>query len=164
MSEIIDNCQYLMEEITMLPDTKTLSLWLSPDGHVFGPYVFYLLCLSTGIRNFKMELSRSSEEQKTCSSGCICNQQEDMETDDLLLNSLMEVEINGLSGAEHEFTFVERLLRGAAMLKTITLSFHHAITVTGEVCQKLLGLSQPKTCMKINYYVNGDEVMYSPAG
>lgn len=87
-----------------------------------------------------------------------------METDDILLNSLTEVEINGLSGAEHEFTFVERLLRGAAMLKTITLSFLHAITVTGEVCEKLLGLSHPMTCMKINYYVNGDEVMYSPAG
>lgn len=148
----------------MLPDTKTLSLWLSPDGHVFGPYVFYLLCLSTGIRNLKLELSRNSEEQKTCSSGCICNQQEDMETDDILLNSLTEVEITGLSGTEHEFIFVERLLRWAAMLKTITLSFHHAITVTGEVCEKLLGLSHPMTCMKINYYVNGDEVMYSPAG
>ncbi|KQK20313.1 hypothetical protein BRADI_1g53750v3 [Brachypodium distachyon] len=146
---IMDNCQYLMEAISILPDTKTLSLGLLTSGHVFGPCVFYLLSLSTGIRNLKLKLCWDSQEQTTCSLGCICYQPE---TDDILLNSLMEVEIIGFYGTEHEFAFVERLLRWAANLNTITLSFQCGInTVTEEVCEKLRRLCHPKTCMKINY-------------
>ncbi|XP_024314149.1 uncharacterized protein LOC112270600 [Brachypodium distachyon] len=129
--DIMDNCQYLMEAISILPDTKTLSLGLLTSGHVFGPCVFYLLSLSTGIRNLKLKLCWDSQEQTTCSLGCICYQPE---TDDILLNSLMEVEIIGFYGTEHEFAFVERLLRWAANLNTITLSFQCGInTVTEEL-------------------------------
>ena len=87
-----------------------------------------------------------------------------METDDILLNYLMEVEIIGLLGVKHEIAFVERLLRWAGVLNTITLTFDHARKVSKKVCQKLLALSQPKTCMKIYTYVDGEKVMYAPAG
>ncbi|CAM0909926.1 unnamed protein product [Alopecurus aequalis] len=104
---IMDNCEYWLEAITMLPFTKTLSLELSTNGHVFGPCVFYLLSMSTRIRNLKLEIKRYNEKRTTCPSGCICSRPEDMETDVVLLNSLMEVEIIGLSGVKHEITFVE---------------------------------------------------------
>lgn len=153
-AQVMVNCQYLMEAITMLPDIKIFSLELLTRGHAIGPCVFHLLRMSTGIRNLRLKLRGDIEAQTACSSGCICDQPQDWETEDVLLNSLTEVDIFGLRGAGHEFAFAKRLFRWAAVLKTITLTFDPSVSFSKEVSEKLLNLS-PGDLHEINFH--GDE-------
>ncbi|XP_015694573.1 F-box/LRR-repeat protein At5g02910-like [Oryza brachyantha] len=153
-SDMID-MQYLMGMITKLPKTENLSLELSTEGHRphdFGPCVFYLLTMATGIRSLSMKLVIDNDERTVCSWDCICHQPQGWETEHISLDSLEEVEIFGLLRAKHEFVFVKRLLGWAANLKKITLNFAPSVVVTDEERQKLLGLaSRPETCIKINF-------------
>lgn len=105
----------------------------------------------------------SFQMRAACSSGCICNQPQDWETEDIFLNFLQEVEINKSRGAEHEFAFLKRLLRWAAVLKTVTVRFRPKLAVSEELCRKLISLCSPySTCVKIYYYHNGCMMLYAP--
>ncbi|KAL6647704.1 hypothetical protein ACP70R_015141 [Stipagrostis hirtigluma subsp. patula] len=106
----IDDCQYLMEDMRMLPDITSLSLAVLANGHAFGASSFHVLRMCTGIRKLMLALKYYPypEAQLACPSGCICRQQTDWKTDQLLLNCLQEVDITGLKGAEHEIAFVEK--------------------------------------------------------
>ncbi|KAJ1287464.1 hypothetical protein BS78_02G012100 [Paspalum vaginatum] len=47
---------YLMEEITTLPRTASLTISIFNRGHAFGPSAFHVLRLCTGIRRLKLAL------------------------------------------------------------------------------------------------------------
>lgn len=107
-------------------------------------------------------MNSSFQAQTACSSGCICDQPQNWETEDIFLNFLLEVEISYLKGVERVFAFVKRLLRWAPLLKTITVSFDPSVTVSEELCKKLLTLSSRRTCFKIYLYRDGAKVIYAP--
>ncbi|KAJ1288100.1 hypothetical protein BS78_02G063900 [Paspalum vaginatum] len=48
------NCQYLMEDIPLLPDIENLCLSLMIHGHAIGICVFYFLKISTSIRRLDL--------------------------------------------------------------------------------------------------------------
>jgi len=52
----IDGYQYLMEEMTMLPDIMNLHLVVMAEGHAFGGSSFHVLRLCTGIRRLLLKL------------------------------------------------------------------------------------------------------------
>jgi len=52
----IDGYQYLMEEMTMLPDIMNLHLVVMAEGHAFGGSSFNVLRLCTGIRRLLLQL------------------------------------------------------------------------------------------------------------
>uniref|UniRef100_A0A0A9HFM4 FBD domain-containing protein n=1 Tax=Arundo donax TaxID=35708 RepID=A0A0A9HFM4_ARUDO len=106
----------------------------------------------------------SFQAQNTCSPGCVCGEPRNWETEEFSLDSLHEVAIYGWSGAECDFAFLKRLLKWAAALKTITITFNPAVTVSKELCPELLSLCGPETCMKVFLYRNGAKVMYGPVG
>uniref|UniRef100_A0ACD5WX84 Uncharacterized protein n=1 Tax=Avena sativa TaxID=4498 RepID=A0ACD5WX84_AVESA len=56
----ITNKQYLMEDITWLPDITCLSLDVQPRGHSFGPSVFHVLRICTGVRKLIFTLTGAS--------------------------------------------------------------------------------------------------------
>ncbi|CAL5089009.1 unnamed protein product [Urochloa decumbens] len=150
--------QHLAEIITLRrPDIEELSLLLglSARGHAFGPCVFHLLSIFCGIRKLKMEIFKETKVEPSCSLGCVCHQPQNWETEELCLNSLLEVEICGLRGSEHELAFLKRLLKWTAVLKIITLVFDPSVTVSDQICQELLDHSRAETCMKIYLYRNG---------
>ena len=102
------------------------------------------------------------QKRTTCPSGCICSRPEDMETDDILLNYLMEVEIIGLLGVKHEIAFVERLLRWAGMLNTITLTLDELARFTApsfwhSCIACLAGLVLPSFLL-VNMFVYRDSI------
>ena len=106
----------------------------------------------------------SSQEKTSCLPGCFCHGEEVWETEELFLNSLQELYICGFNGSDYDFAFVKRLLGWARMLKSVHIKFDPQETVDEELCKELLGLSGPKTCMKIYLYRNGAKVMYTPVG
>ncbi|OEL35143.1 hypothetical protein BAE44_0003840 [Dichanthelium oligosanthes] len=118
------NCQFLMGAITMLADIESLNLGLSTCGHAIGPCVFHLLKICSGIR--KLNLNIHTEERAACSPGCVCHQPQDWETEEFLLNSLQEVNIFGLSGADSDFAFVKGLRPSPASDAQSFASLHFA--------------------------------------
>lgn len=46
--------EYLMEEMTMLPDIMFLGLTVLASGHAIGPSVFHVLRMSTSIRRLEL--------------------------------------------------------------------------------------------------------------
>ncbi|CAL5077774.1 unnamed protein product [Urochloa decumbens] len=52
----IDGYQYMMEDITMLPEIMNLQLVVMANGHAFGGSSFHVLRLCTGIRRLLLKL------------------------------------------------------------------------------------------------------------
>uniref|UniRef100_A0ACD5W4G6 Uncharacterized protein n=1 Tax=Avena sativa TaxID=4498 RepID=A0ACD5W4G6_AVESA len=127
----ITNKQYLMEDITRLPDLAHLALHIDPQGHSFGASVFHLLRMCTGVRNLVLTFvgsTRHPEAQTPCPSGCVCDQPPNWKTEELALNGLREVEICGLRGTEHEAALVKRLFEWATVLEKMTVTFDCLLT------------------------------------
>ncbi|KXG34298.1 uncharacterized protein LOC8084273 [Sorghum bicolor] len=162
----LENYQYLMEDMIVLPDITVLCLMVITNGHAFGSSVFHVLRLCTGIRRLILDLptSSGSEVQTVCSSDCICDQPADWETEELLLNHLEEVEITGLRGSEHEFAFVKRLFNWGTKLKEMRVTFYRS---TSEIKAKEFyeiyqSFSRPEVCLKLYLYRNLSVVSYAP--
>ncbi|TVU41478.1 hypothetical protein EJB05_15000, partial [Eragrostis curvula] len=165
--ELLDY-QYFMDDMMMLPDTKSLHLHVIATGHAFGASLFHVLRMCSGIRKLILNLDRPDmEEQKACPSDCICRQQANWKTEELLLNCLQEVEITDLGVSEHEVTFIKHLFIWATALKKLKVTFDRTITEreAKEFCQMLLSFSGPEICTKF-YICNGilgmNKVLYVP--
>jgi hypothetical protein len=122
------------------------------SGHCKVCCFYLILCLCL-----------SSQERAACSPDCACHQQHDWESEELVLNSLQELNVCGLR-ANRDFMFVKRLLGWMGALKSVTIIFDPKATVHEELCEELLGLSGPETCVKIYLYRDGAKVMYTPVG
>ncbi|KAM3366544.1 hypothetical protein ACQJBY_015756 [Aegilops geniculata] len=158
----IGNDQYLMEDMTRLPDVTCLSLTVMSNGHYFGASSFHILRLCTGVRKLALNYF---EAQTPCPSSCICDQPTYWKTEKLVLDRLQEVEISELSGTEHERDFVQRLFSWATALKKMTVSFHHSITESKAkgLCQMLRSFS--KSELHMEFYVHRclvGKVLYVP--
>uniref|UniRef100_J3MJJ8 F-box domain-containing protein n=1 Tax=Oryza brachyantha TaxID=4533 RepID=J3MJJ8_ORYBR len=144
------NYVLLVKAVKMLPAVEIFSLILRIRRHAFGPCLFHLLKMCTGIRELNLDFDdrdRIKAEQIPCSYGCTCHEPHDWETMDIRLNFLQKVEINNMSGADCKIFFVNRLLRWVPMLKTITLTFDHSVPVSKEVLpniNRLINFRQAK--------------------
>ncbi|KAL6880291.1 hypothetical protein ACP4OV_011856 [Aristida adscensionis] len=158
------NHQYLMDEMTILPDITFLHLTVMANGHVFGASSFHVLRICSGIRQLSLELVNTKDEDYTCPSGCICRLQSNWEKEELLLSHLQEVEITEFRGSEHEVPFMERLLNWAAVLKKLSVIFDVSVTesMAKELYQIVQSFSRPEICMEFYRDLNGNKVLYAP--
>jgi hypothetical protein len=58
----ITNKQYLMEDLTRLPEMKLMELKLVPKGHSFGASVFHVLRMCFGVRTLILTLGTRHPE------------------------------------------------------------------------------------------------------
>ncbi|TVU41456.1 hypothetical protein EJB05_14975, partial [Eragrostis curvula] len=148
--EGLDNCSYLMDDMTVLPGITNLHLRVIANGHAFGASTFHVLRMCSGIRllNLKLEM----EAQTACSFGCICGQHAHWKTEELVLYCLQEVEITGLMGSECEISFVKQLLNWATVLKKLTVIFEHSVAENEakEFCQMLRSFSRLEICTEFH--------------
>ncbi|TVU40529.1 hypothetical protein EJB05_13996, partial [Eragrostis curvula] len=147
----IDDYQYLMDAMTVLPEFTILHLVVIANGHAFGASSFHVLRMCTSIRKLVLKFSAHSnfEAPTACSSGCICDQSSNWKTEELIFNRLQEIQIKELRGSEHEFSFVKRLFSWATALKQVTVTFSSAVTESKmELMQMFQSISRPGICMK----------------
>jgi hypothetical protein len=59
----MDNNQYMMEDMTMLPDITILHLYVNANGHRFGASAFHVLRMCSGIRRLMLTLPEAEVRQ-----------------------------------------------------------------------------------------------------
>ncbi|CAL5091933.1 unnamed protein product [Urochloa decumbens] len=164
----IENYQYLMEDMTVLPDITFLCLVVISSGHVFGASSFHVLRLCSRIRRLTLLFAAptGSEAQTVCPSGCICDQPGEWENEELSLSHLKEFEIRDLKGSEHEVAFVKRFFSWATVLKQMKVTFHFKIPEikAKELYQMFQSLSRPGMRMTFYIYRKFRKVVYVPEG
>ncbi|PAN09232.1 hypothetical protein PAHAL_2G011200 [Panicum hallii] len=161
----INSYQYLMEDMTILPDTMSLHLILYAGRHSFGACSFHILRMCPGIKRLIMEFCDYfiGKTQAECPQGCICGQPSNWKTEELKLNCLCEVEIRQFRGSDHELVFLKRLFTSATGLKRIAVAFNDSVaeSTTKELCKMLRTFSRPEICMDFYVYQNKVKVLYA---
>jgi len=163
----INNYQYLMEDMTILPDVTSLHLILSVEGHSFGACSFHILRMCPGIKRLIMDLSNRFilKAQAECPQGCICDQPSNWKTEELKLNCLREMEIREFRGSDHELVFLKRLFTWAraTSLKRIAVAFKLSVaeSTIKELCKMLRTFSRPEICMDFYVYQDMVKVLYA---
>ncbi|KAL6839429.1 hypothetical protein ACP4OV_030699 [Aristida adscensionis] len=161
----IDGYQYMMDDMTMLPEITFLHLTITANGHAFGASLFHVLRMCFGIRRLNLALFvPTTKWDYTCPSGCICGQQPNWEDEELLLKHLQEVEITKFRGSEYELPFVKRLFNWAKVLKRISIIFDASVTesMAKEVYNVVQSFSRPEICMEFYWYLDWKKVLYAP--
>ncbi|TVU41447.1 hypothetical protein EJB05_14964, partial [Eragrostis curvula] len=64
--EGLDNCSYLMDDMTMLPDITNLHLIVVANGHAFGASIFHVLRMCSGIKmlDLKLNIQQGNEDDE----------------------------------------------------------------------------------------------------
>ncbi|KAM0849596.1 hypothetical protein ACQ4PT_053628 [Festuca glaucescens] len=156
------DCLSLLRQFKVMHSLTIPLLYNSAIGHSFGASSFHILRVCTGVRKLALKYL---EAHTPCPSGCICDQQTQWKTEELVLDGLQEVEISELSGTEREGDFVQRLFSWATALKKMTISFHHSVTESKAkgLCQMLQSFS--RSGIDMEFYVHsrlGGRVLYAP--
>ncbi|KAG0528501.1 hypothetical protein BDA96_05G017500 [Sorghum bicolor] len=157
----------MMGNMAVLPDITFLCLIVMANGHAFEASIFHVLRLCTGLRRLSLQLVATKSEcqaQTVCTSDCICLQQVEWKTEELLLNHLEEVEVSGWGGTEHVVAFVKRLFDWGTKIKEMTVNLRHSISEVKakELYQTFQSFSRPGVCMKFYRYEKSSMVLYAP--
>uniref|UniRef100_A0ACD5VL57 Uncharacterized protein n=1 Tax=Avena sativa TaxID=4498 RepID=A0ACD5VL57_AVESA len=144
---------YLMEHMPRLSDITSLKLGVIANGHSLGAISFDVLRRCTGVKKLDLNflLECQLEEQTLCPSGCNCDQPPNWRTEELALNFLEEIEIDGMKGTGHEVALVQRLFHWATVLKRMKIIFHDsgAESKAKELRQLLLSFYDMKISISV---------------
>ncbi|CAL5091910.1 unnamed protein product [Urochloa decumbens] len=162
----INYYQYLMEDLTILPEITSLHLIPRTNGHSFGACSFHILRICPGIKQLIMDLSDRfimEAQADECPPDCICGQPPNWKTEELTLNCLHEVEIQEFRGSEHELDFVKRLFSWATALKRMAVTFDCSVSTSmvKELSQVFRAFSRPEICMEFYVYHKKVKVLYA---
>ncbi|OEL26308.1 hypothetical protein BAE44_0012677 [Dichanthelium oligosanthes] len=128
------------QEISRIPvrNFSGLRLELSTKGHVYGAMVV-----------------------KACSVNCPCDQPDNWRSQNISLTYLKEVYIKGFKGEEHEVGLLKVLLRCAAMLETVTITFSRNVPQSCSAYMELPGILKAHPSVKFKIYLCcGDQVLF----
>ncbi|CAN6211610.1 unnamed protein product [Urochloa humidicola] len=114
--------EHCISSISPVANFSCLELCINSRGHVYGAMVLHLLEVYTLIERLKVDL-RKFKGRGLCSTNCHCIQLNDWRSQTISLTHLKEMEIKGVGGEDHEIDMLKLILRSAAMLETMAITF-----------------------------------------
>ncbi|CAL4987229.1 unnamed protein product [Urochloa decumbens] len=153
---IADGYESFLNETNELPKCKILSISL-PWRHGLVPGMLHLLRGCNSTRKVSLLVCSDHVSRYPCLPSCPCRSAESHKIDDIILNSLEEVEITSYANSHEVLEFVEQLSRcSATILKKVVMKYrlNSPPPLTKEVREKIRNLFQPK--IEVNFYVLSD--------
>ncbi|KAI4969491.1 hypothetical protein ZWY2020_000405 [Hordeum vulgare] len=143
-----------------------LELHLAPLGHVYGALASFFLGIHRirdAIHRLKVVLPEPklhTDKVKCEEEYCGCEPDDDWTCQTITVPELEEVEIDGFQGDDHEFEFLEHLLRCAPMLTRVILRVSDENTGTNDA--KVHDFSMEHPYVECHYVVSSDHVCVPP--
>ncbi|CAN6205364.1 unnamed protein product [Urochloa humidicola] len=114
--------EHRISSISPVANFSGLELCINSCGHVYGAMVLHLLEVYTLIERLKVDL-RKFRARGLCSANCPCIQLNDWRSQTVSLTHLKEMEIKGIRGEDHDIDILKVILRSAAMLERVAVTF-----------------------------------------
>ncbi|TVU04072.1 hypothetical protein EJB05_50361, partial [Eragrostis curvula] len=154
----ISGFQYVMEDITMLPEATLLRVMVVDRGHAFGDSLFHVLKMCKGLRSLFLALHVPDdlEAQYVCPPGCACDQPTNWKTEELALNCLQELAIAGMKGTDHEVAVMKRLFSCVMVPIEITFNCSVSESKVRELRQTLSTFCKSETSLKFYKFLKNE--------
>ncbi|KAK1653801.1 hypothetical protein QYE76_071606 [Lolium multiflorum] len=130
---------------------SVLELHFMTRGHVFGALALHILGMHricTATRSLKIVLWK--EDKEACPVNCTCDEPRNWRSQSIFLTNLENIEIKGFEGENHEFNFLELLLRCATMLKRLTVRPSDEVTTSNDWCTKIYDIFKAYPIVECN--------------
>ncbi|KAJ1272529.1 hypothetical protein BS78_06G208700 [Paspalum vaginatum] len=140
-----------------MPNFYALDLVIFAEGHVFGPMLLHLLRIRPVIRRLQIFLEGDLEGEK-CSTNCTCKQPDSWTSKSVALADIQVVEIDGLTGEDHELDLLKLLFRSATLLKRMTLRLSDGVSPSTSTINKLGSILMEYPNVRCVVNINGVSV------
>ncbi|WVZ57673.1 hypothetical protein U9M48_008029 [Paspalum notatum var. saurae] len=141
-----------LNETTELPKCKTFSIIFCKDYHDFMPSMLQLLRRCNSTRKLSVLFRRyDGPWVYSCTPSCPCRLEESRNIG-VILSSLEEVEITGLTDQKEELEFLEFLSHNAAILKKLAINWVRLFSPppTKELREKIRSMYRPNVSVKFH--------------
>ncbi|CAN6175755.1 unnamed protein product [Urochloa humidicola] len=127
-----------------LPKTKVLEVkGLSTKRHL-EPTLLHLLRKHRKLTKIKFEIFPANLQEIECLyAGCGCVPLESWTTDDIVLDSLEEVEISSFTGAQEDINLLKLLFRCKIKIRRLAIHTPSGISLSQDMQKQIWGLVRP---------------------
>ncbi|PAN14370.1 hypothetical protein PAHAL_2G404600 [Panicum hallii] len=145
-------CKKFVREMDKLPKTKVLEVkGLSTKQH-FEPVMLHLLRKHNRLVKIKVDLFPANlKEINYClRHGCTCVPPVSWTTDDVVLDSLEEVEISSFTGAVEEVELLKLLFGCNIKIRRLAIHTASGVSLSQEMQKRIWGLARPH-CISLEF-------------
>ncbi|CAN6219171.1 unnamed protein product [Urochloa humidicola] len=132
-----------LQDMDKLPKTKVLEVkGLSTKRHL-EPTMLHLLRKHSRLTKIKVDLFPANLEIECLYGGCGCVPTESWTTDDVVLDSLEEVEISSFTGATEDIKLLKLLFRCKIKIRRLAIHTPSGISLSQDMQKRMWGLARP---------------------
>ncbi|KAG2645276.1 uncharacterized protein LOC120687580 [Panicum virgatum] len=114
--------EHYVSSLFPVANISALELCINSCGHVYGAMVLHLLEVYASIKRLKLDIPKF-HGRILCTASCPCIQLNNWTSQTVSLTHLNEMEIKGVRGEDHEIDMLKVILRSAARLERVTITF-----------------------------------------
>ncbi|RLN32979.1 hypothetical protein C2845_PM03G09540 [Panicum miliaceum] len=147
-----EECKKFLRDMDKVPKTKVLEVkGLSTRQH-FEPIMLHLLRKHSRLTKIKIELfpANSNDINYCLRQGCTCIPPVSWTTDDVVLDSLEEVEISSFTGALESVELLKLLFRCDIKIRRLAIHTASGISLSQEMQKRIWGLARPH-CISLEF-------------
>uniref|UniRef100_A0A0D9VXQ3 F-box/LRR-repeat protein 15/At3g58940/PEG3-like LRR domain-containing protein n=1 Tax=Leersia perrieri TaxID=77586 RepID=A0A0D9VXQ3_9ORYZ len=135
----------------VIANLSVLELNVSSQGHVYGAIVLHLLGLCPHVQRLRV-MPYDFGVENACFANYRCDQPNNWRSQSISLTDLIEVEIGGFRGQDHEVDLLKVILRCAPVLEIVTVRFSRKVSLSDSGCMGINGILKAYPSVQFNIY------------